>query len=38
MDSPRLDPYADLALRDRLELLAFEDELAGFPRSLIRAL
>ncbi len=32
------NPYAKLSLRDRLELLAFEAELAGFPRSLIQVL
>ncbi|MGH7498687.1 MAG: hypothetical protein ACREL3_07540 [Gemmatimonadales bacterium] len=32
------DPYAGLSLPDRLELLAFEAELAGFPRSLIQGL
>ena len=31
------DPCASLSLRDRLELLAFEDRLAGFPESLIQA-
>jgi hypothetical protein len=30
-----LDPYARLSLRDRLELLAFEARLAGFPESLM---
>lgn len=30
------DPYARLSLRDRLELLAFEGRLAGFPKSLIQ--
>lgn len=32
------DLYTRLSLRDRLELLAFEAELASFPRSLILAL
>ena len=34
---PPLDPYARLSLHDRLELLAFEARLAGFPESLIQA-
>ena len=29
--------YAALSVRDRLELLAFEARLAGFPESLIQA-
>ena len=32
------DPYAGWPLSDRLQLLAFEAELAGFPRSLIAAI
>jgi hypothetical protein len=32
------DPYVHLSFRDRLELLAFEARLAGFPESLIQAL
>jgi hypothetical protein len=31
------DPYTRLPFRDRLELLAFEGRLAGFPESLIQA-
>src|SRR6476659_20298 len=31
------DPYAGLLLRDRIQLLVFEAELAHFPRSLISA-
>lgn len=38
MNTPPPDPYAGLSFRDRLELLAFEAELACFPRSLIQAL
>jgi hypothetical protein len=32
------DPYAGWSLSDRLQLLAFEAELAHLPRSLIAAL
>jgi hypothetical protein len=32
------DPYAGLTLSDRLQLLAFEAELAHLPRSLISAI
>jgi hypothetical protein len=32
------DPYTQLSTADRLQLLAFEAELAGFPRSLIAAI
>jgi hypothetical protein len=32
------DPYARLALRDRLELLAFDARLAGGPQALLEAL
>lgn len=36
-DATPPDPYARLSLHDRLELLAFEARLAGFPESLIQA-
>ncbi len=32
------DPYANLPLIDRLQMLAFEAELAYLPRSLISAI
>ena len=32
---PEPDPYACWSLSDRLQMLAFEAELAHFPRSLI---
>ena len=35
---PEPDPYAGWSLSDRLQLLAFEAELAHLPRSLIAAL
>lgn len=35
---PEPDPYARWSLSDRLQMLAFEAELAHLPRSLIAAL
>lgn len=38
MVSSRLDPYAHLSLRDRLELLIFDLRLAGVPAGTLRPL
>ena len=35
---PESDPYACWSLSDRLQMLAFEAELAHLPRSLIAAI
>jgi hypothetical protein len=38
MGDSQLDPYSHLSLPDRLQLLAFEAELAHLPRSLVAAI
>ena len=35
---PEPDPYVSWSLSDRLEMLAFEAELAHLPRSLVAAI